>query len=201
MFEDGGGISRRGVLLTATGTTTLAGAAGTAPAQEQTTHTVDMTDELIFDPDSLTIAPGDTVVWENVGTIGHSVTAYEDGIPEDATYYASGGFETEQAAREAYTAGEPESGDILGGESYEHTFETEGTFEYFCIPHESVGMLGTIEVTPGGAETEAGQTVVTIPDAARDLVMGAFGALMGILGLTYLFMKYSEEYTAAEEES
>jgi len=40
-----------------------------------------MTDELVFDPDETTIAPGDTVVWENVGQISHPVTAYEDEFP------------------------------------------------------------------------------------------------------------------------
>lgn len=202
MFEDRDGISRRSVLLTATGTAALTGAAGTGTAQEGESHTVDMTDDLIFDPDSITIAPGDSIVWENVGAVGHSVTAYEDNIPEGAEFFASGGFEAEEPARNAYTTGEPENGDIPGGETYEHTFETEGTFEYFCIPHESVGMLGSIEVTPGGAEeeVETGPTAPRVPDTARDLVMGAFGALLSILGLTYLFVKYSGEYGASEEE-
>jgi plastocyanin len=107
--------------------------------------TVEMTDELVFDPDQLTISVGDTVVWENVGSVGHSVTAYEDEIPDGADYFASGGFDTEQAARDAYTPGDTDAGDIPGGESYEHTFDTAGTYEYFCIPHEST-MVGTIQV-------------------------------------------------------
>ena len=105
-----------------------------------------MTDELVFDPEQLTIGVGDTVVWENVGSVGHSVTAYEDEIPDGAEYFASGGFDTEQAARDAYTPGDTDAGDVLGGESYEHTFDTAGTYEYFCIPHESAGMVGTIQV-------------------------------------------------------
>jgi len=113
------------------------------------THTVDMTDELVFEPDSLTVAPGDTVVWENVGDVGHSVTAYEENIPEDAEYWASGGFDSEQAARDAYSASgsTEETGNVPGGESWSHTFETEGTHEYFCIPHEAGGMVGEIEVS------------------------------------------------------
>lgn len=105
--------------------------------------TVDMTDELVFDPAEIEVPAGTTVVWENVGSVGHSVTAYEDGIPDGAAYFASGGFDSEQAARDAY----PQEGDIPGGESYEHTFETAGTYEYFCIPHESAGMIGTVTVT------------------------------------------------------
>jgi len=107
--------------------------------------TVEMTDDLVFDPEELTVSVGDTVTWENVGSIGHSVTAYEEDIPEGAEYFASGGFDSEDAARDAYSAGDPDSGDIAGGETYEHTFETAGTYDYFCIPHEST-MQGTIVV-------------------------------------------------------
>ena len=107
-------------------------------------NTVDMTDELVFDPETLTVSAGTTVVWENVGAVGHSVTAYEDGIPSGASYWASGDFDSEQAARDAYAPGGP--GDVGQGDTYEHTFETAGTHEYFCIPHESAGMVGTIEV-------------------------------------------------------
>jgi plastocyanin len=138
--------SRRDVLRsTAVGAGAVAGAAGSAApaaAQEGETHTVDMTDGLVFDPAEITIAPGDTVVWENVGTVGHSVTAYEEEIPEDAEYFASGGFDSEDAARNGY----PDQGDVAGGESYEHTFEVPGTYEYFCIPHEMSGMIGEVVV-------------------------------------------------------
>lgn len=129
--------------------TSLAGCSGDGDGGDggggDGTTTVDMTDELVFDPDSVTISSGDTVVWENVGGVGHSVTAYEDEIPDGAEYFASGGFDSEQAARDAYTPGDTDAGDIPGGESWEHTFETPGTYEYFCIPHEST-MQGTIEV-------------------------------------------------------
>jgi plastocyanin len=105
-----------------------------------------MTDELVYDPEQVTVSVGDTVVWETVGAVGHSVTAYEDGIPDGAEYFASGGFDTEQAARDAYVPGDTDAGDVPSGETYEHTFETAGTYEYFCIPHESSEMVGTVVV-------------------------------------------------------
>ena len=111
--------------------------------------TVDMTDNLVFEPESVTVSVGDTVTWENVGSVGHSVTAYEDEIPDGAAYWASGDFDSEQAARDAYVPGDTGAGDVPGGESWEHTFETAGTHEYFCIPHESAGMVGTVEVQEG----------------------------------------------------
>lgn len=108
-------------------------------------RTVEMTDDLQFDPNEITISVGDTIVWENTGQVAHSVTAYEDEIPDDADYFASGGYDSEQAARDGYSADDPESGAIPGGETFEHTFETAGTYEYFCIPHES-NMVGTVQV-------------------------------------------------------
>jgi plastocyanin len=41
-----------------------------------------VTDGLVFDPDAVTVAPGTTVVWGNVGSVGHSETAYDEGIPD-----------------------------------------------------------------------------------------------------------------------
>jgi plastocyanin len=123
------------------------GDATSEPTDSDGTTTVDMNDDLAFVPAEIEVSVGDTVVWENVGSIGHSVTAYDDGIPDGADYFASGGFDSEQAARDAYSVGDPDSGDVLEGDTYEHTFDTAGTYEYFCIPHESAGMVGTVEVS------------------------------------------------------
>lgn len=103
--------------------------------------TVAMTDDLAFDPERLTVDAGTTVTWTNDGSVPHTVTAFEDRIPNDAAYFASGGFESEQAARNGMSGGLVEE-----DESYEHTFETTGTHRYFCIPHEGSGMTGTVVV-------------------------------------------------------
>lgn len=105
-----------------------------------------MADELSFDPETITVSVGETVTWGNPGSVGHSVTAIEESIPDGAEYVASRGFDSESAARDAYSPGDPDSGDVPGGESYQYTFETAGTYEYFCIPHESAEMIGTVEV-------------------------------------------------------
>lgn len=108
------------------------------------TTTVDMNDELAYVPKTIEVSAGSEVVWENVGTIGHTVTAYEDKIPDDAAFFASGDFDSEQAAKDGY--GEGQGGNVAEGETYSHTFETTGTYEYYCIPHEMNGMVGTVEV-------------------------------------------------------
>jgi plastocyanin len=106
--------------------------------------TVEMTDELAYEPKQVKVEAGTTLTFENVGSIGHTVTAYEDEIPDGASYFASGGYDSEQAAKDAY--GNEQGGNIPKGESYEVTLETTGTYEYYCIPHEMNGMVGTIEV-------------------------------------------------------
>lgn len=100
-----------------------------------------MTDDLRFDPATVTIDSGETVTWTNAGDVNHTVTAYEDGMPDGAAYFASGGFDSERAARDRIT-----DGLIAAGEEYEHTFTTRGTYEYYCIPHESSDMIGTVRV-------------------------------------------------------
>ncbi|WP_247730390.1 DUF5059 domain-containing protein [Halovivax limisalsi] len=105
-------------------------------------HVVDM-QAVTFEPDDLTISQGDTVAWTFAGGEPHTVTAYEDGIPSEAAYWASGGFDSEAAAREGWEAGR---GAVQSGQSYVHTFETTGTHEYVCIPHEAAGMVGSVTV-------------------------------------------------------
>ncbi len=185
----GARTTRRGFLRGIAGGTAIAATTETASAQGQ--RTIEMTDSLVFDPDSVTVAPGTTVVWQNVGSIGHSVTAYEDEIPGEAAYFASGGFDNEQAARDAY----PE-GDIGGGESFEHTFDVEGTYEYFCIPHESAGMVGSIEVAAGGGGggEGGGGALPSIPNAAKSLAVATVSALFTVLALAYFFLKYGGDY-------
>ncbi|WP_368407711.1 plastocyanin/azurin family copper-binding protein [Halorussus amylolyticus] len=191
MGDQSADVSRREFLRTAGGATAAAAlASNEASAQDQTT--IDMTDGLVFDPDATTVTPGTTVVWENVGNVGHSVTAYEDEIPDDAEYFASGGFDSEQAARDAY----PDQGDIPGGESYEYTFEVEGTYGYFCIPHETAGMVAELTVSAdgdgNGGDNDGGTPA--IPESARLVAVATVSAMVAIVGLAYFLLKYGGDY-------
>ncbi|WP_324756879.1 plastocyanin/azurin family copper-binding protein [Haloarcula sp. GH36] len=104
-----------------------------------------------FRPETIEVAPGAEVVWRNTSKQGHSVTAYESGLPEGADYWASGGFDDEESAREAWGAGD--GGTLFEGQSYSHTFEIRGEYPYFCIPHERGGMVGTVVVTDDPSTT------------------------------------------------
>ena len=150
--------SMRGVVEVTTDRTTE------TSQSRSSTSTVELTDDHVYEPAAVQVRTGETVVWKNVGEIGHTVTAYEDGIPDDADYWASGGGDAEADARNGY----PDSGLVEGGDSYEHTFETEGTHEYFCIPHESVGMVGTVDVVPATPTGEASPTGSTTGEPASN---------------------------------
>jgi plastocyanin len=97
-----------------------------------------------FLPAEYEASVGDRVVWGNNGSRGHTVTAYEP-VPDGADYFASGGYDDPETAREAWYA--DGGGDISPGETYAHTFEVPGRYDYFCVPHESGGMIGAVVVT------------------------------------------------------
>jgi len=141
-------MNRRSVL--ASGALALSGALSGCLAVfnnaggEGSDYDVGMADSA-FEPSEVTVSLGDTVVWKNTSARAHTVTAYDSGIPEGGRYFASGGFEDEQAARDAWQRG---AGGVVSGDTYEHTFETAGEFEYVCIPHERQGMVGSVVVEP-----------------------------------------------------
>lgn len=98
-----------------------------------------------FLPDTYEISVGDTVIWKNTSEADHTVTAYESRIPDDAAFFASGGFADQETA---YNAWQGERAGGLGTrETFEHTFDVPGTYEYFCIPHERANMTGEVVVS------------------------------------------------------
>lgn len=122
-----------GVAATAPATTALAGCSASGSSAIVTMQSFD------FHPRRLRVGQGTTVEWVNDSGIPHTVTAYEDRIPDDADYFATGGYQSERAARNDISGGLLDADD-----SYTHTFEKPGVYEYYCIPHESSGMLGEI---------------------------------------------------------
>ena len=137
-------VTRRRVLA-ALGTAGAVGVAGCAGggASAQDDYDVGMT-AVAFDPVEITVSVGDTVVWANTSSRGHTVTAYGSGIPDEAEFFASGGYDSTEAARDAF--GSELGGLIESGDTWSHTFEVAGEYEYVCLPHEASGMVGTVVV-------------------------------------------------------
>lgn len=88
-----------------------------------------------FDPDTVTIAAGDTVKWTNTGFVTHSVTF-------DPSMAAKPGDVLLPAGVMPF-----DSGNIEEDGTFSHTFTVKGTYHYICKLHEAMGMLGTITVT------------------------------------------------------
>lgn len=132
---------RRRVLELSGATLATVATAGCLDGSSSDGPTVTMTDGFGFSPKTATVEVGRTVTWTNASDVGHTVTAYEAEIPDGAAYFASGGFESERAAKNQVSEGL-----IASDDEYEHAFEEAGTYEYYCIPHESSGMVGTVRV-------------------------------------------------------
>src|SRR5947199_3386391 len=99
-----------------------------AYANSASAATIDVTvapnGDLVFSPSSVTIHPGDTVRWTWAASF-HSSTS---GIPGAPT-------------------GIWDSGILNQGATFSHTFNSAGTFPYYCIPHGGCcGMVGTVVV-------------------------------------------------------
>lgn len=115
----------------------LAPAAGARPAAQEVT--VEMRN-IAFEPRTVTVPAGTTVVWVNRDAFAHTVTA------------DNGSFD---------------SGLIPPGGAFRFTFERPGTYPYYCVPHGGpggVGMAGLVVVTaPGPSPTPARPTATPVP--------------------------------------
>jgi pseudoazurin len=115
----------------------LIGAAATATAlpgvgaaqEDGTVHVVEMLtrdpetgENQVFKPALLRVQPGDTVRFVSEQP-GHNSQSNDDLIPE---------------------GGETWEGRI--NQDVEVTLETEGTYPYYCLPHQTAGMVGLILV-------------------------------------------------------
>ena len=122
-------------------TATVAGCVGRAGDDE---YDVGMTQNA-FDPLEYETTVGSEVVWRNTSSRGHTVTAYENAIPEAADYFASGGYDSESDAREAWE--DDAGGRIESGGEYSITVDVPGTYHYVCLPHEpNINMVGWLHV-------------------------------------------------------
>ncbi|MBW3632204.1 MAG: cupredoxin domain-containing protein [Chloroflexi bacterium] len=95
-------------------------------ARDDNRLTVEMTDLRQFDPASLRVPLGVTVVWKNESLVSHTATAEPRSLP---------------------TGAEPwDSGALYSGQTWAYHFEVPGTYVYVCRYHEDEGMVGTIVV-------------------------------------------------------
>jgi len=125
---------------------------------------------LAFSPDSVTVTPGTEVTWV-WGTDGHNVVV--DSQPDGAEWEGHEPIENT-------------------GFEYSHTFEVEGTYEYFCRPHIANGMEGTIEVTEdaGGDGGGGNAGPPEVPASALNLTLGIGGVMAATIAGAFFFIKH-----------
>lgn len=83
-------------------------------------------EEEAYDPNPIEIEVGNTVTWTNNDEVSHTVTSvFENNGRSQNTRF--------------------DSGLMYGGGTFEHTFNTEGEFSYYCTIHPN--MIGTVNVS------------------------------------------------------
>lgn len=140
---------------------------GTPAGQAGATNTIAMVTagtDYYFDPIGLYVEPGETLTWQNESG-AHSSTAYQQGnglaevtrIPEGAQAWDSGILSQQ-------------------GATFEHTFEVTGTYDYFCTPHKTLGMVSRLVVGEPGGPAEGSQPPDgTVPESDVIVEQGAVG--------------------------
>jgi len=146
------------------------------PQEASATATVSMRTEgsgQHYGPHLVWIESGGTVTWE-LDSGSHDVTAYHPDnekplrIPEAADSW---------------------SAELLSddGATFERTFETDGVYDYFCTPHEAVGMVGTVIVGDPDAHGQPGldEPDTALPEGARSELADLNGQVNEALGHTH----------------
>jgi plastocyanin len=101
-----------------------------------------------FSPETITVAQGDSVSWTNGGGF-HDVT-FEDGL---------------------FKQPPTPSADIW---TVSRTFDTSGTYLYYCSVHQSIGMIGSVVVNAATSTGSSGTPATSVP--------GTPGATVGAQG-------------------
>lgn len=91
------------------------------PAVETITVRID---GMRFDPDNITVKPGTTVTWLHGSQMPHTVSGNADGLRSSTLY---------------------------NGQQFSHTFETAGSYNYFCELHPS--MTGSVFVEEAATDS------------------------------------------------
>lgn len=134
--------------------------------------------DFAFDPPAVRIDPGTTVVFEWASDT-HNVLP--ESVPDAADWKGHEPLEDQ-------------------GVTYEHTFDAEGIYTYYCDPHRSLGMKGAIVVGDQGASNAGGGdgTSAVVTPGLPGLLLGGMGvAVVAFLG----GMFYGGRRTGVEQRS
>lgn len=102
--------------------------------------------QFVFSPAVVWLEAGATITFEDAAG-SHSVTAYH--------------ADNDKPNRVPSGAAAFDSGVMSEGDAFDHTFSESGVYNYFCSPHEGLGMVGLVIVgeSGGGPGTTAPERV------------------------------------------
>jgi plastocyanin len=120
--------------------------------------TIKMSDDTpMYQPEIVTIRAGQTIEWKNAGTVSHSVTddAKRATRPDDALVPKN--------------AKPFNSGNVMPGRTFRHTFTVPGRYRYFCLSHEVDKMVGEVIVqeVPGSPRSRVSSAAREKPKVAK----------------------------------
>ena len=177
-------MNRREFMRTAGGATAAtavaASTAETAAAQEGKTVAVGPNGNLVFEPATVYVTPGSTVTW-NWESDDHNIVV--ESQPDGANWEG-----TEGGPNVLYDT----------GHTYEHTFDTKGSYTYYCQPHRTAGMVGEVIVNEsgqapgGGGGGEVNPEHMGVPIQAHFVGIATILAILVSLVFTFFLLKYGE---------
>ncbi len=127
--------TRRTFLRVLAGAGVVSAGVGLVGCGAATDRVVAMDDGMTFVPANLVVKLGESVTWRNQsGSMVHTVTTDAAKVLDPANVHLPRG------------GAAWDSGSIAPGQSWSHTFATPGEYRYCCLPHELVGMVGTVTV-------------------------------------------------------
>lgn len=118
----------------------------------------------VFSPAVVWVEQGATVTWENVSG-SHSATSYHPNndrplrIPEGASSF--------------------NSGVMTEGDTHDHTFDEPGVYNYYCSPHEGLGMVGLVVVS----EAAPGPGTEPVEDVDSGAAADGLTSLLDLAGI------------------
>ena len=134
-----------------------------------------------FGPPAIHVDNGATVQWEWTGEGGgHNVVSDGEGPLDSGSTVSDAGV------------------------NYEHTFESDGIYNYVCVPHEGLDMKGSVVVgsdyptqsTGGGGGAGPPQ----VPNSAKTLGVATSVVMVATLGMAYVFLRYGGDYETPDSK-
>ena len=138
--------------------------------------------EFVFSPAIVWLEQGGTVTFENASG-SHSATAYHPN--------------NDKPNRVPTGSASFDSGVMSDGDTFEHTFEESGVYDYFCSPHEGLGMVGLVVVS----EAEPGPGTAPVEDVESGAAADGLTTLLGLAGIDVELAEVTYGWTEATWDS